>query len=193
MPRRRVTDTESIVAAAVRVFDRKGYREATLDDVAAEAGVSKPTVYQYAKSKLWLLETILERAIYPLEEQAREVIAAPGTAVERLEVYVDLSVRAAIRNRMYYSVLISDESALSPTDRKRFRQWAHAMDARVEDLLKNCVVEGSVRGDIDLGMAARLLNSQLTSIHRWYRPGGRLNAEQIAAEVKKYLRGLVTA
>jgi AcrR family transcriptional regulator len=43
---------------------RRGYADATLDDIAAEAGVSKPTVYQYVASKQRLLETIVEQAIY---------------------------------------------------------------------------------------------------------------------------------
>jgi AcrR family transcriptional regulator len=66
--RRRALETQDLVAAAARVFERRGYADATLDDIAAEAGVSKPTVYQYVSSKQRLLETIVEQAIYPLRE-----------------------------------------------------------------------------------------------------------------------------
>src|SRR5580693_1645910 len=59
---------------AARVFERRGYADATLDDIAAEAGISKPTVYQYVSSKQRLLETIVEQAIYPLREGIEQIV-----------------------------------------------------------------------------------------------------------------------
>jgi TetR/AcrR family transcriptional regulator, fatty acid metabolism regulator protein len=42
---------ESILNAAKKVFFAKGYSRATMDDIALEAEISKPTIYQYVKSK----------------------------------------------------------------------------------------------------------------------------------------------
>jgi AcrR family transcriptional regulator len=41
----------SILDAAKKVFSAKGYSGATMDEIALEAEISKPTVYQYFKSK----------------------------------------------------------------------------------------------------------------------------------------------
>ena len=38
MGRSRAIDTQALVAAAARVFERRGYADATLDDIAAELG-----------------------------------------------------------------------------------------------------------------------------------------------------------
>jgi TetR/AcrR family transcriptional regulator len=43
--------TESILEAAKKVFFAKGYARATMDEIALEAEISKPTIYQYFKSK----------------------------------------------------------------------------------------------------------------------------------------------
>jgi len=99
--RQRASDTESIVNAAARVFERKGYSDTTIDDIAAEAKVSKPTVYQYAKSKQWLLDTIVERVIYSLRDQIAEIVEADLTPGDRLERFVHASVRNATRLRTY--------------------------------------------------------------------------------------------
>jgi AcrR family transcriptional regulator len=40
-----------ILDAALRVFSLTGYSGATMDAVAAEAGLTKPTLYQYFPSK----------------------------------------------------------------------------------------------------------------------------------------------
>ena len=42
---------DSILDAAKKVFFAKGYSRATMDEIALEAEISKPTVYQYFKSK----------------------------------------------------------------------------------------------------------------------------------------------
>jgi len=41
----------SILDAAKRVFFAKGYSKATMDEIALQAKISKPTIYQYFKSK----------------------------------------------------------------------------------------------------------------------------------------------
>ena len=42
---------ESILEAAKKIFFAKGYAKATMDEIALEAEISKPTIYQYFKSK----------------------------------------------------------------------------------------------------------------------------------------------
>jgi AcrR family transcriptional regulator len=46
------------VEAARVVFAKKGYHDATMDDVAKEVGVSKGALYSYFKSKEDLLKEI---------------------------------------------------------------------------------------------------------------------------------------
>jgi len=42
---------QSILEAAKKTFFAKGYAKATMDEIALEAEISKPTIYQYFKSK----------------------------------------------------------------------------------------------------------------------------------------------
>jgi TetR/AcrR family transcriptional regulator, mexJK operon transcriptional repressor len=54
LPRRqlnRIARENRILEAALTVFARAGYTACTMDAVAAEAGLSKPTLYQYFESK----------------------------------------------------------------------------------------------------------------------------------------------
>jgi TetR/AcrR family transcriptional repressor of mexJK operon len=49
--RGRLDKREAIVNAALRVFARVGYTQASLDMIATEAGVAKPTIYNHLGSK----------------------------------------------------------------------------------------------------------------------------------------------
>jgi len=51
-----------IVSAANQVFAEKGYRQATMDDVAKKIGVSKGALYLYFASKEELFEAICRRS-----------------------------------------------------------------------------------------------------------------------------------
>ena len=53
---------QRILAAALRVFSSQGYSGAVLDHIAAEAGVSKPTLYQYFGNKEALFSAVLDDA-----------------------------------------------------------------------------------------------------------------------------------
>ncbi len=59
----RLDKEHRILDAALRVFSRTGYSGASMDAIAEEAGVSKPTLYQYfgAKDRLFLAMMTQER------------------------------------------------------------------------------------------------------------------------------------
>ena len=75
LPRRqqnRLDRERRILDAALKVFSRSGYSGASMDTVATEAGLSKPTLYQYFR---------LERGAVPGDDagQARPDADAPST------------------------------------------------------------------------------------------------------------------
>ncbi|MBV9773000.1 MAG: TetR family transcriptional regulator [Gemmatimonadetes bacterium] len=191
MGRSRAIDTQALVAAAAKVFERRGYADATLDDIAAEAGVSKPTVYQYVPSKQRLLEIIVEQAIYPLRDGIEQILESDKTAGEKLTAYVHLHVNAAIRYQPYYVVLMADQHQLSPQGLRSYQSWARQVNHATEQLLQQGINEGLVRTDIDVPVITNLLNSALISIARWYRPADRLKPTQVADQVMTLLHGLL--
>lgn len=71
--REKLRRTEEILAAAQRVMLEKGYNGATMDDIAAEAGLTKPTVYQYFKTKDELFVQLVEPLIQSLATKLEAV------------------------------------------------------------------------------------------------------------------------
>lgn len=84
---------ERIVAAATRVFARKGFQRASLDEIAAEAGLTKGAIYWHFRSKndlfFSLLESRFQRQIAPLSGDIAQAVAA-GSPEERLNAVVQL-------------------------------------------------------------------------------------------------------
>lgn len=78
---------DQVVDAALRVFSDKGFKRAQMDDVAAEMGVSKGTVYNYVESKEALFYLLVERAFGGSSETPPELpVRTPkrGATIRRL-------------------------------------------------------------------------------------------------------------
>ncbi|MFH9135957.1 TetR/AcrR family transcriptional regulator [Streptomyces sp. NPDC017524] len=67
----RAVREQQMMDAAVRTFGRRGYRAASMDEIAELAGVSKPLVYLYLNSKEELFSACIRREANALLEAVR--------------------------------------------------------------------------------------------------------------------------
>ena len=80
---------QNILAAAAKVFETHGYAEATVDAVAAEAGIAKGSVYNYFSSKQELFTSVFTES---MSVEEKEIVARFGQAsspVDRLMLLFD--------------------------------------------------------------------------------------------------------
>jgi AcrR family transcriptional regulator len=90
MPRPDVSEERrpQIIEAAIRVFTRKGFRKATMPDIAREAGLSVGGVYWYYKGKDEIVSAILQRAFDEDFGALAELLSADAPAADRLLSFV---------------------------------------------------------------------------------------------------------
>src|SRR5262249_59927606 len=73
-----------VVAAALAVFAELGFGQATLNDVADRAGITKGAVYHYFESKEQLLLALLRERILPHIEEGEVLVASPTGSREQI-------------------------------------------------------------------------------------------------------------
>ncbi|MEU0334040.1 TetR/AcrR family transcriptional regulator [Streptomyces sp. NPDC006193] len=78
----RAVREQQMLDAAVRVFGRRGYTAASMDEIAELAGVSKPLVYLYLNSKEELFTACIRREARALTEAVRAGVR-PGLPADR--------------------------------------------------------------------------------------------------------------
>ncbi|HEU5109957.1 MAG TPA: TetR/AcrR family transcriptional regulator [Micromonosporaceae bacterium] len=74
----RAVREQQMLDAAVRVFSRRGFHAASMDEVAEEAGISKPMVYAYLGAKDQLFVACLHREGTRLLEAIAAEVGAGG-------------------------------------------------------------------------------------------------------------------
>ncbi|MFJ6751302.1 MULTISPECIES: TetR/AcrR family transcriptional regulator [unclassified Streptomyces] len=80
----RAVREQQMMDAAVLTFARRGYRAASMDEIAEVAGVSKPLVYLYLNSKEELFSAVVRRESAALVEAVTAAVEAGGPADRQL-------------------------------------------------------------------------------------------------------------
>jgi len=188
MARGRATDTSALVLAAARVFLERGYHNATIDHIAEAAGISRPTVYKYTRSKQQLLDLMVTEITGYLGERLREILDLDLSPMERLDEYVRAHVQASISNRSFYAIVFNEEVELSVASKKEFRKWAHDVTGDFKGLIEECLDVGPTSPGLDPAITANLVLSMLTSLHRWYDEHGTVSADALADQILRLVR-----
>jgi len=104
-----------IVDAARVVFHRKGFRRATMDDIATEIGVSKGALYLYYPTKANLLAAIQARSREDVLRKWEELLNA-GDVAEGMANSLDQVFSGQVDPAVFHELVA--ESASDPDIRK---------------------------------------------------------------------------
>ncbi|MFQ5614306.1 MAG: TetR family transcriptional regulator [Anaerolineae bacterium] len=91
---------EQILRAAIACFSRKGYHLTTMDDIVAESGLSKGSLYWHYKNKKDLLLSIMDGYFGQMGEDLEAVVQDAPTAAGKLENLLGMFVQAFNRPEM---------------------------------------------------------------------------------------------
>jgi TetR/AcrR family transcriptional regulator, cholesterol catabolism regulator len=189
--RRPATDSAALISAAAAVFNAKGYRNATIDDIADAAGISRPTVYKYAQSKRVLLDSMVDALLDTLTVRLREVLATADPPAAKLRRLIAINIETVTSMQPFYGILFSEETELSDEARARFHSFSHAIAVDFQALLEDCIDAGAPAQGVDTWIAANLVLSMLTSLYRWYDPAGPATPQQLEEQIATVLGALI--
>jgi AcrR family transcriptional regulator len=142
------------LGAARVVFARLG-PEATIDDIAREAGVSHGLAYRYFPGKDSLLEALVDEALRAGRAGLRHFEEMSGAPEERLVLLLSQLIESRRERPEFYLVLdhVRNSAATSPKLRKQIRAQKEAF----LDLLRRLIVAGQKRGKVYAGDPERLV------------------------------------
>jgi len=99
---------EAILDATDRLLARFGYRKMTVEDIAAEAGIGKGTIYLHFTSKEEVVLSHVDRIVDRLKDQLREIAGSQATAAERLRLMLLTRVLFRFDSIQHYTQSLND-------------------------------------------------------------------------------------
>lgn len=103
-----------IFDAATRIITDKGFERTTMREIAREAGLTIPTMYQYVKAKDGLLELIFDTYLTKMEEGLRRAVADQPTATARLTAAVSATLSNLSAYYREVRIMTYDTKSLRP-------------------------------------------------------------------------------
>ena len=170
---------DRILQEAVALFYARGFTGTTLDDIAAELGVTKPFIYTHFRSKTDLLAAICKPTIEMSMEAVADAAKLPGTATERLRHAIIDFTRVVLQRQANIAIYFREEKNLSPDALVEI----DALRKRFDRLLSKLLSDGVASGEFeikDVKLAALALGGMISWAYTWHRPTGRLTLDEMS-------------
>ncbi len=156
---------ERILSAAAEVFGTVGFQKATIQDIVALAGVSRPLFYRRFTDKTHVFEVVVDRLITEWNETlVDEVSRARGGAAGALRVLHEVSLAYGRAHPLLHLLLTRDTQLILSTETDVIERGARALRRLIEEILRRGVAQGEVRADVEVEHMADLI----TAIHLAY-------------------------
>ena len=155
---------ERILAAAERVFARRGFFASRVSEIAKDAGVADGTIYLYFKSKDDLLISLFENRMKQVNETLRTAVASAQSTLDQLSAFIKA-----------YLQLVHDEPAATEVltielrqSNKFMKEYENAEFADFLRMLGGLIAKGQDAGELDdavpAHVAARMIFGMLDEL-----------------------------
>ena len=136
---------ERLLEAGTALFAERGYTGTFIREIVARAGVTKPVLYYYFKSKEGMFYTILDGAAEQQEVILAEALKAPGTVLDRLIFLYRRIYEGLIENqnlfKMIHNLVFGPRQGTPDYDIEQYHR-------RMIDAIKAIYIEGLDRGEV---------------------------------------------
>jgi AcrR family transcriptional regulator len=143
-----------IFNTAYALFEKKGYDEVTMRDLAAEAGVGLGTIFQHFKDKANLLVSVFEEEFQPYVNQAFKSV--PEASLKEQLLFLVRQFFSYYAKRPHISRILIKEIYIDPKNSDQIRSHMLNDIERLSKLFEDGKQRGELRSDIVSGDAVIL-------------------------------------
>jgi TetR/AcrR family transcriptional regulator, regulator of autoinduction and epiphytic fitness len=177
---------DAIIESVNRLLADKGFDLMTVDEVAADVGIAKASLYKHFASKEALaaaaMVRLMERTQAMVDQQAARTDAS---AAQRLQALTRWALQTQLRGEM--PTVPSQNSSLR-AELMAHKQYLDAI-LRISDTLGEWIVRAQTDGDIDPALPPEVVLYTIYAracdpVPQFLKAGGSLNDEQIVELVQ---------
>ncbi len=154
---------DQIIEASRSIFDKFGYKKATMDEIAQSLGKGKSSIYYYFKSKEEIYQAVLEFEAEFLRQEVIKALSRLNNSADKLKAYVLTRMKTFRKVSNFYSVIQSE--AYSHFD--FIEKIRNKYDLKEIHMLQDILDEGVALGDFrieDTELAAIAIFTALKGI-----------------------------
>lgn len=183
-----LTRKEVIVSKAATLFREKGFKAASMRDLAEAVGVEAASLYNHIKSKTEILHELCFSVANRFLHKIDEVEAENSSSVNKIETLLRFHINEMIHH--YEEVYVSD------------REWKHLSDPYLSNFQNQrriyrkrfaAIIETGIHNHeikkIDAPTAVLIMLHAISGIESWHRSTQKINAEELEENMISILVG----
>ncbi len=184
---------DCILAAAAKAFSRFGFKKASVDEIAKEAGVAKGTVYLACDTKEDLFYQSVHREVRAWQAAINKLID-PRMPADQLLILCGIESEKYIQDRpLVRELLFGSHQIMLPEWAERLEELREVGRGTIVEVLQLGIKQGIFRGDLDVEEVARILQDvEITTHlhHQRVRPHPDQMARRLTAAIDVLMNGL---
>lgn len=169
---------QAVIAEASRTFGRHGYKNVSLDEIAAALNVTKPALYYYFKNKQELIYECHELSMRLGDQVLKDAIASETTGYERIATFIKNYI-SLLTDEMGAPAILHDFSAMTAADQKKITARRRKFDLELRQVFEDGVRDGSIAPS-DAKLAVFWFMGAVGGISQWFHAEGRLRGDEVA-------------
>lgn len=177
-----------ILNSAIKIFGEKGFQNATISEIAKEAGIGDATIYEYFKSKEDILLEIPVEVSKELIPQLHDHMMGIKGALNKLRKFIWWWLNYVEKNPGYGAIVLLELKTNKNYVSTNAYQAARNFYQIVLDIIKEGQEEGSIKKDINIYLARSICVGALEHIIiRWLLKERKYSLIQYADELADLL------
>ena len=180
---------KAVLETAARLICEKGYEAASVQDIADACGLTKAGLYYYIRSKEDLLLEIQNYGMDIFEERVLLPVLSISDPVERLKACMERNIHLVTEGwSKEVTIILHEHETLTGAARAqinaRKKRYVQFLEASFEEAVR----EGRIR-KVEPRVAAFSFLGMILWIYKWFRPDGKIPADQLAREMQDLFFG----
>lgn len=165
-----------IVAAAAKVFARRGYHGASTQDIADVLGIRQASLYYYLDSKEAALEAVCAEGMEDYALHAQRILRTTARGADKVAQVFFRHLAPMAERHDFTLVFLRERRFLPAPARQRIRALEQRYERLIERIIQQAIDAGEFRRDLDARMATLALLGLGNSAAAWFgrEPGATL-------------------
>jgi AcrR family transcriptional regulator len=177
---RKTERREELLHVAAAVFTERGYKGASMREIARRWGVQQAALYYYFPSKEKILEAICGFAITQFIDAIASIQQADLPAEEKIRRSVRAHIEPLIEDRFYVNAFLFQRRELRKSSRRPLDDQSRVYEGLWTTMIEEGKREGAIARSLDTRLAVLAILGMCNTVARWSRSAADAGVDRVA-------------
>jgi len=180
------TRKDVIIKAAAQLFREKGYKAASMRDLAEKVGVEAASLYNHIRSKTELLHDICFNVATRYMEHMNDVELSSQSAIQKIETLLRFHIHEMLDNHEEVTVSDREWKHLGEPYLSNYHNQRRSYRKRFAALIEDGIHHNEIK-KIDAPTAVITILHAVSGIDSWHRSQHKISAEELETNMVSIL------